>query len=76
MRRNKYMVTVTDPIEVIIAGLTIVYCVLVSKYYWKVKNTDAFMWVLVTFFWCVWMLYTNHYRYDIIGDVKCLRLKV
>ena len=47
------MVTIIDPTLAIIAGLTIFCCGLVLRKYWKAKNTDAFIWVIVTFFWCV-----------------------
>lgn len=47
------MATINDPTTFIIAGLTIICCVGAFRIYWKAKNTDAIMWVLVTFFWCV-----------------------
>ncbi len=47
------MATMKDPTTAIISVLTIICCVLASRHYWKVKNSDAFLWVLVTFFWCV-----------------------
>lgn len=47
------MVTIIDPTITIIAGLTIICCLVAFRHYWKVKNTDAFMWAMVTFFWCI-----------------------
>ena len=47
------MVEIIDQMLTIIAGLTILCCCVAFRIYWKDKNTDAFMWVLVTFFWCV-----------------------
>jgi hypothetical protein len=49
----EYMVILTDLIKAIITGLIIICCILAAKNYWKVKNTDAFMWVLVALFLCV-----------------------
>jgi hypothetical protein len=57
MGRNKYMVTITDPIRTTMIGLLIICCILGARNYWKVKNTDAFMWVLVAFSLCVDALY-------------------
>lgn len=53
------MVTVTDPVRTIITGLLIICCLLALRHNWKVKNTDAFMWVLVTFFLCIDALYKS-----------------
>lgn len=53
------MVTIIDPITVIIAGLTIICCIVGFRIYWREKNTDACMWVLATFFWCVGTLYKS-----------------
>jgi len=53
------MLKVADPFVAIISGLTIICCIIAFKHYWKVKNTDAFMWVMVTFFWCIGTLYKS-----------------
>lgn len=58
---NDYMVTVTDPLTAIISGLAIICCVLVSRSYWKTRNTDAFVWVMVTLFWYI-SIYKNPLR--------------
>jgi len=47
------MVKIVDPTTAIISGLTIICCIFACRNYWRVKNSDAFMWVIVTFFWCV-----------------------
>lgn len=44
------MTTIKDPITAIIAGLTIICCILAFRHFWKVRNTDACMWVIVSFF--------------------------
>jgi hypothetical protein len=53
IKGDKYMVILTEPIKAITTGLIIICCILAAKNYWKVKNTDAFMWVLVALFLCV-----------------------
>ncbi len=47
------MVTLIDPELAIVAGLSLVLDLFMSRHYWKTKNTDAFLWVLIASVWCI-----------------------
>lgn len=47
------MVIVIDSEMAMVSGLSLVLDLVASIHYWKVKNTDAFIWVLVASIWCL-----------------------
>jgi hypothetical protein len=47
------MVTVIDPEMAMVSGLSLVLDLFMSRHFWKVKNTDAFLWVLIASIWCL-----------------------
>lgn len=49
----------TDNITIIVAVISMFMCLKALKTFYDNKNRDAFMWVLVAFFWTLTALYKS-----------------